>query len=46
LLIVAAGGMTKANDIKETERRLGDGIPLLGVVLNKAEHVESSDYPY
>lgn len=46
LLIVAAGGMTKAKDIKETERRLGDKVPLLGVVLNKAEHVETSDYPY
>lgn len=46
LLIVAAGGLTKANDIKETERRLGDKVPLLGVVLNKAEQVEASDYPY
>ncbi len=46
LLIVAAGGMTKANDIKETERRLGDNIPLLGVVLNKAEQTETGDYSY
>lgn len=46
LLIVAAGGLTKAKDIKETERRLGDKVPLLGVVLNKAEHVQTSDYPY
>ncbi|MCK0151697.1 P-loop NTPase [Marivita sp. S6314] len=46
LLIVAAGGMTKASDIKETERRLGDKIPLLGVVLNKAEDVEASEYAY
>lgn len=46
LLIVAAGGLTKAKDIKETERRLGDKVPLLGVVLNKAEHVEVSEYPY
>ncbi|MCR9155744.1 MAG: exopolysaccharide biosynthesis protein [Rhodobacteraceae bacterium] len=46
LLIVAAGGTTKANDIKETERRLGEKIPLLGVILNKAEHAEAGDYPY
>ena len=46
LLIVAAGGMTKATEIKETERRLGDNIPLLGVVLNKAEQSESGDYTY
>lgn len=46
LLIVAAGGMTKATEIKETERRLGDNIPLLGVVLNKAEQSETGDYSY
>lgn len=46
LLIVAAGGITKAKDIKETELRLGQNTPLLGVILNKAEHTESSDYSY
>ncbi|MDP4990043.1 MAG: exopolysaccharide biosynthesis protein, partial [Marivita lacus] len=46
LLIVAAGGLTKANDIKETERRIGENIPLLGVVLNKSEHIEAGDYSY
>lgn len=46
LLIVAAGGMTRAKDIKETERRLGENMPLLGVVLNKAEHIETSEYSY
>lgn len=46
LLIVAAGGATKASEIKETERRLGEKIPLLGVILNKAEHTEQSDYAY
>ena len=46
LLIVAAGGLTKANDIKETERRVGENIPLLGVVLNKSEHIEAGDYSY
>ncbi|MFP7569259.1 CpsD/CapB family tyrosine-protein kinase [Marivita sp. S2033] len=46
LLIVAGGGMTRANDIKETERRLGDKVPLLGIVLNKADQAESGDYAY
>jgi len=46
LLIVAGGGTTKANDMKETERRLGENIPLLGVVLNKAEIQENGDYAY
>ncbi|PWL36264.1 MAG: exopolysaccharide biosynthesis protein [Marivita sp. XM-24bin2] len=46
LLIVAAGGITRAKDIKETERRLGENMPLLGVVLNKAEHIETSEYSY
>ena len=46
LLIVAAGGVTRAKDIKEPERRLGDSIPLLGVVLNKAEDADESAYAY
>lgn len=46
LLLVAGGGLTRANDIKETERRLGENVPLLGVVLNKAEQTESVDYAY
>jgi Mrp family chromosome partitioning ATPase len=46
LLLVAGGGTTRANDIKETERRLGEKIPLLGIVLNKAEQEESGDYAY
>ena len=46
LLLVAAGGLTRADEIKETERRLGEKVPLLGVVLNKAESSEKSDYAY
>lgn len=46
LLIVAGGGITRANDIKETERRLGESVPLLGVVLNKAEQSDIADYTY
>lgn len=46
LLLVAGGGTTRAKDIKETERRLGESLPLLGIVLNKAEQEESVDYAY
>lgn len=46
LLLVAAGGSTRANDIKETERRLGENVPFLGIVLNKAEQEEAGDYAY
>ncbi|MCL3881771.1 CpsD/CapB family tyrosine-protein kinase [Marivita sp. GX14005] len=46
LLIVAGGGKTRANDIKETERRLGETVPLLGVVLNMADQPELGDYAY
>ena len=46
LLIVAAGGLTRASEIKETERRLGEKTPLLGVILNKADQVESGGYAY
>ncbi|SHH65192.1 tyrosine-protein kinase family protein [Marivita hallyeonensis] len=46
LLIVAGGGTTRANDIKETERRLGSTVPLLGVILNKADQSEAGDYAY
>lgn len=37
ILLVAGGGLTSARDIKETERRLGEKVPLLGVVLNKSD---------
>jgi Mrp family chromosome partitioning ATPase len=46
LLIVAGGGTTRADEIKETERRLGNNVPLLGVVLNKAEHSDSGSNSY
>jgi Mrp family chromosome partitioning ATPase len=46
LLLVAGGGITSADEIKETERRLGKDVPLLGVVLNKAEGSEASEYAY
>ncbi|QHQ34071.1 CpsD/CapB family tyrosine-protein kinase [Algicella marina] len=39
VLVVSGGHTTKAEDIREVERRLEDKAPLLGVVLNMAEGV-------
>lgn len=36
-LIVAAGGMTTASELRLVSRHLGDEKPILGVVLNKAD---------
>ncbi len=46
VLLVVGGGTTTEKEIKEVERRLGDSTPLLGMVLNKAEHTETSRYQY
>jgi Mrp family chromosome partitioning ATPase len=46
VLIVAGGGQTTSPEIREVMRRLGDDIPLLGVVLNKADNVQAQDYSY
>ena len=37
VLVVAAGGATRAEELRLVERQLGEGTPILGVVLNKAE---------
>ena len=37
VLLVAAGGMTSADEIRECERLFAGQAPLLGVILNKAE---------
>ena len=37
VLVVAAGGQTRASELKQVSRHLGEDKPLLGVVLNKAE---------
>lgn len=37
VLMVAGGGMTTSRDLREASRRLGEDLPILGVVLNKAE---------
>ncbi len=46
VLLVIGGGITKASEVKEVERRLGDSTPLLGVIMNKAEGPTVSTYSY
>ncbi len=46
LLLVAGGGQTTPRELKEAARRLGPDVPILGVVLNKAEGEEVEDYAY
>ena len=44
VVLVLGGGITKPQDVKEVERRLGDRTPLLGMVLNQAEAIDPSNY--
>ena len=46
VFIVAGGGQTTAAEIRETMRRLGDDVPLLGVILNKADGAPIEEYGY
>lgn len=46
VLLVIGGGITKASEVKEVERRLGETTPLLGVIMNKAEGPTVSTYSY
>lgn len=46
VLLVVGGGLTTQAEIKEVESRLGDDTPLLGIVLNKAEGVNATNYEY
>lgn len=46
VLIVAGGGTTTARELRETSRRLGEDLPIVGVVLNKAEGQGTLDYTY
>lgn len=46
ILLVIGGGMTTASEIREVSRRLGDGKPIVGVVLNKAEGEGVGTYSY
>ncbi len=46
VLLVIGGGLTTEKEIAEVERRLGDGTPILGMILNKAEGTELDRYSY
>ena len=46
VLMVVGGGSTTADEVHEAMRRLGDGVPLLGVVLNQAENEARKGYTY
>lgn len=46
VLMVIGGGETKASQVREVMRRLGEDTPLLGVVLNQAEGEDMRVYNY
>ena len=46
ILMVVGGGITKASDVRESIRRLGEDKPVIGIVLNKAEGEGVDDYRY
>jgi Mrp family chromosome partitioning ATPase len=46
VLLVVGGGITKPQEVREVKRRLGEDTPLLGVIMNKAEGLNISDYSY
>ena len=46
VLLVVGGGETRARDVREVQRRLGEELPILGVVLNKADPDDAPGYGY
>lgn len=46
VLMVVGGGSTTAEEIHESMRRIGEEVPLLGVVLNQAEGETRLGYTY
>ncbi len=44
VLLVAGGGITQAADIRKCERLFADQVPLLGVILNRAEDARTRPY--
>lgn len=46
VLMVVGGGLTSAGQITEAQRRLGETMPILGIVMNKAEDQGSYTYNY
>ncbi|MBY6004051.1 CpsD/CapB family tyrosine-protein kinase [Salipiger bermudensis] len=46
VILVLGGGITTEKEVLEVQRRLGEDVPLLGTVLNKAEDSKVRDYTY
>jgi Mrp family chromosome partitioning ATPase len=46
VLIIVGGGITKPQEVREVERRLGADTPLFGIVLNKSEGSTAKAYSY
>ena len=46
VLLVVGGGITKAGEVKDVERRLGSDTPLLGTLLNFSEGPGITKYSY
>ncbi|MCH2164557.1 MAG: CpsD/CapB family tyrosine-protein kinase [Marinovum sp.] len=46
VLLVVGGGITKPQEVRLVEQRLGTETPLLGIVLNRSEGVSSKVYSY
>lgn len=46
VLIVVGGGVSRPRDLHQLKKRLGDSVPILGVVLNRAEGLTVADYSY
>lgn len=46
VLLIVGGGKSRAADVTECERMLADQTPILGVLLNQAEGVSSTQYGY
>lgn len=41
ILLVVGGGETRTNDIRKVHKIIGSDIPLLGIVLNRAEDIDA-----
>ncbi|WP_373355179.1 CpsD/CapB family tyrosine-protein kinase [Pseudoroseicyclus sp. CXY001] len=46
VLLVIGGDRTDAAEVRETERRLGKDMPIIGIVLNKGETAHTQHYGY
>ncbi|WP_372611177.1 CpsD/CapB family tyrosine-protein kinase [Aquicoccus sp.] len=46
ILMIIGGGQTRPDEVHEAMRRIGEDVPLLGVVLNQAEADDAMAYSY